>query len=174
MEYIITVDEQDRETGYIEKLEAHKQGVLHRAFSILVFNKEGEILLQKRNKDKYHSPGLWTNTCCSHQRVGEQLSEAITRRLMEEMGFVCELKELFHFIYKTQFDDGLTEYELDHVFIGEYNGVIAINEEEVEEYKWVTYPQLQEDMKEYPENYTYWFKILMDNSKMKNFLQSKL
>lgn len=173
MEYIITVDEQDRETGYIEKLEAHKQGVLHRAFSILVLNKQGEILLQKRNKDKYHSPGLWTNTCCSHQRVGEELTEAVTRRLMEEMGFVCELKELFHFIYKTRFDDGLTEHELDHVFIGEYDGEIAINEEEVEEYKWVPYSWLEEDMKEHPEHYTYWFKILMDHSEMRKFLQLK-
>lgn len=172
MEYIITVDEQDRETGYIEKLEAHKKGVLHRAFSILVFNKKGELLLQKRNKDKYHSPGLWTNTCCSHQRVGEQLSEAVTRRLMEEMGFVCELEELFHFIYKTQFDDGLIEYELDHVFVGQYDEEIAINEEEVEEYKWVIPSQLQEDIKNNPENYTYWFKILMDHSKTIEYLSS--
>lgn len=170
MEYIITVDEQDRETGSIEKLEAHQKGILHRAFSILVFNKKGELLLQKRNKEKYHSPGLWTNTCCSHQRVGEQLSEAVTRRLMEEMGFVCELKEVFHFIYKTQFDDGLIEYELDHVFIGYYDGEVVINEEEVEEYRWVDCLWLQEDIKNNPDNYTYWFKILLEHSEMKKYL----
>lgn len=170
MEYIITVDEQDRETGSIEKLEAHQKGILHRAFSILVFNKKGELLLQKRNKEKYHSPGLWTNTCCSHQRVGEQLSEAVTRRLMEEMGFICELKEIFNFIYMTRFDDGLIEYELDHVFIGNYDGEVVINEEEVEEYKWVDCSWLQEDIKNNPEKYTYWFKILLEHSEMKKYL----
>lgn len=166
-EYIITVDEKDNEVGSIEKLEAHKIGVLHRAFSILVFNQKGQVLLQKRNIEKYHSPGLWSNTCCSHQRVGETLEEAVTRRLDEELGFTCDLKEMFHFIYKVEFDNNLMEHELDHVFFGHYDGAISPNKEEVDEIKWIYMDDLRQDMAEHPDRYTYWFKILMDRPEMK-------
>lgn len=121
-EYIIAVDELDKEVGKIEKMEAHHKGVLHRAFSILVFNSKNQLLLQKRNIKKYHSPGLWTNTCCSHPRYGEKLEEAIYRRLKEEMGFTCELKEIFSFIYKVELEKDLFENEFDHVFIGNTMG----------------------------------------------------
>lgn len=166
-EYIITVDEQDNEVGSIEKLEAHKLGVLHRAFSILVFNQKGQVLLQRRNIEKYHSPGLWSNTCCSHQRVGETLEEAVNRRLDEELGFTCDLKEMFHFIYKVEFDNNLMEHELDHVFFGHYDGDIIPNKEEVDEIKWMDMDDLKQDMADNPDTYTYWFKILMDRQEMK-------
>lgn len=169
-EYIVTVDEQDRITGSIEKLEAHIKGVLHRAFSIVILNDKKEILLQKRDSCKYHSPGLWSNTCCSHQRVGETLSEATNRRLLEEMGFTCELTEIFHFIYQTKFDNDLTEHELDHVFVGQYHGDINVNPSEVEDYKWISYDDLMKDMKENAKNYTYWFHVLMNRIEMKEYL----
>lgn len=170
LEYIITVDERDNEVGSIEKIEAHKLGVLHRAFSILVFNKEGQVLLQKRNINKYHSPGLWSNTCCSHQRVGETLKEAVNRRLMEEMGFNCELEEKFHFIYKVAFDNNLMEHEFDHVFIGQYDGKVIPNQYEVDAITWIDFYELKNDMEKYPEKYTYWFKILMSRPEMKSIL----
>jgi isopentenyl-diphosphate delta-isomerase len=167
LEYIITVDELDNEVGSIEKLEAHKLGVLHRAFSILVYNQKGQVLLQKRNIEKYHSPGLWSNTCCSHQRVGETLEEAVTRRLEEELGFTCDLKEMFHFIYKVEFDNNLMEHELDHVFFGHYDGEITPNKEEVDEIRWMDMDELRRDMEKNPDIYTYWFKILMNRPEMK-------
>ena len=170
-EYIIRVDEFDHELGSIEKLEAHKKGILHRAFSILVFNSKNQLLLQKRNRNKYHSPGLWSNTCCSHQRIGETLQEAIARRLVEEMGFTCELEEIFHFVYRTEFDNHLMEHEFDHVFVGYYDGEISINEDEVERFKWVTLEELKEDMRTNPQLYTFWFKILMDRPEIKDCLQ---
>lgn len=169
-EYIVTVDEQDNIIGSIEKLEAHELGVLHRAFSILVFNQNGEVLLQRRNLEKYHSPGLWSNTCCSHQRVGETLEEAANRRLMEELGFQTDLKEMFSFTYKVKFDNDLTEYEIDHVFLGHYDGNVIINEEEVDRIEWVSIEHLRHDMKANPDKYTYWFKILMDREEL-NVLQ---
>lgn len=172
-EYIIKVDEFDHEIGSIEKLEAHKKGILHRAFSILVFNSKNQLLLQKRNSNKYHSPGLWSNTCCSHQRIGETLQDAITRRLVEEMGFTCDLKEIFHFVYKTEFDNNLMEHELDHVFVGYYDGEISTNEDEVEEFKWITLEELEEDMSINPHLYTFWFKILMDRPEIKDSLQGR-
>src|SRR4030042_2763439 len=122
MEKIILVDENDREIGTEEKLKTHEQGKLHRAFSIFVFNSKGELLLQRRAKGKYHSGGLWTNTCCSHPREGEKLEEAVHRRLKQEMGLDCPLKEAFSFIYKVRFENGLFEHELDHVFIGRVDG----------------------------------------------------
>ena len=161
-EYIITVDEQDREIGSIEKLEAHRLGVLHRAFSILVFNKKGELLLQRRAKHKYHTPGLWSNTCCSHQRVGETLEKAVSRRLQDELGFTCECKEVHQFKYRVKFDNGLIEHEIDHVFVGEYDGEVIPNNEEVDEIRWVNLDALREEMKEQPEEFTYWFKELME------------
>ncbi len=161
-ELILLVDEEDRELGYEEKLKVHEKALLHRAFSIFIFNTKGELLLQKREKSKYHSPGLWTNTCCSHQRKGENLMEAIHRRLKEEMGFDTELKEKFTFIYRAEFHNGLTEYELDHVFTGAYEGPIKLNPIEVEEYRWISLEELKKELQEIPEAYTYWFKASID------------
>lgn len=165
-EHILTVDEQDIETGYMEKMEVHKKGVLHRAFSVMIFNDKGEMLLQKRAKRKYHSPGLWSNSCCSHQRKGETLAEAVTRRIREELGISCDCKEVFQFKYMAEFDNGLIEHELDHVFIGQYNGIVFPNEEEVEEIRWVSYDRLRKEMREHPEYFTYWFQILLKQPKM--------
>jgi isopentenyl-diphosphate delta-isomerase len=161
-EMVILVDENDQPIGTMEKIEAHEKAMLHRAFSVFILNKKGEIMLQQRASHKYHSPLLWTNTCCSHQRVGETNLEAGRRRLQEEMGFEVSLKELFHFIYKAPFDNGLTEHELDHVMIGYYNGQPNINPEEVENWKWMGIEEIRKDMTENPEIYTVWFKIIFD------------
>ena len=161
-ELILLVDEEDREVGYEEKLKVHEKALLHRAFSIFIFNSKEELLLQKREKGKYHSPGLWTNTCCSHQRKGETLNEAIHRRLQEEMGFDTELKERFTFIYRAEFDNSLTEYELDHVFTGVYEGPIEFNPSEVEAYRWITLEELKKELEAQPESYTYWFRASID------------
>lgn len=146
----------------MEKIEAHEKALLHRAFSVFVLNDKNEIMLQQRAMGKYHSPGLWTNTCCSHQREGETNIQAGKRRLMEEMGFVTELKELFHFIYIAPFDNGLTEHEYDHVMIGYYNGLPQINPLEVAAYKWMTAQDIQKDIEQHPEKYTEWFKIIFE------------
>lgn len=172
-EYILTVDEQDRETGYMEKMEVHKKGILHRAFSVMIFNNKGEVLLQKRAKHKYHSPGLWSNSCCSHQREGETLTEAVIRRIKEELGIACDCKEIFNFKYRVEFDNGLIEHELDHVFIGYYNGNVFPNEDEVEETRWVTMDRLNKEISEHPEDFTYWFKILMKQPEMQLIGQQK-
>ncbi|MFN3941924.1 MAG: isopentenyl-diphosphate Delta-isomerase [Flavobacterium sp.] len=161
-EMVILVDENDQPIGTMEKIEAHEKAVLHRAFSVFIINQKGEIMLQQRASHKYHSPLLWTNTCCSHQRVGETNLEAGKRRLQEEMGFEVPLKELFHFIYKAPFDNGLTEHELDHVMIGYYNEEPNINPEEVESWKWMGIENIRKDMTENPEIYTVWFKIIFD------------
>jgi len=169
-EQVILVDEQDNSIGLMGKMEAHEKAVLHRAFSVFIFNNKGELLLQQRAATKYHSPLLWTNTCCSHQRDGETNIEAGKRRLYEEMGFVTDVKELFSFIYKAPFDNGLTEHELDHVMIGYYNDTPNINKEEVENYKWMTLTDVKNDIKKNPKEYTEWFKIIFDKSfkKIKN------
>ena len=159
-EKVILVDREDNQVGTMPKLEAHEKALLHRAFSVFIFNEKGELMLQRRALHKYHSPGLWTNTCCSHQRVGETNIEAGKRRLFEEMGFSCELEDTFWFIYKATFDNGLTEHELDHVMIGKYNAEPKINPDEVAEYKWMTLEDLKIDMKDHPEKYTAWFKII--------------
>ena len=161
-EQVVLVNEQDEPVGVMNKMEAHEKAVLHRAFSVFVLNDKNEVMLQQRAHHKYHSPLLWTNTCCSHQRAGETNIEAGKRRLSEEMGFVVELKELFHFIYKAPFDNGLTEYELDHVMIGYSNQTPVINPEEVESWKWMTIEAIKEDMTLHPELYTVWFKIIFD------------
>lgn len=162
-ERIILVDETDKDIGTEEKMEAHKAGKLHRAFSIFTFNSQREMLLQKRAKDKYHSGGLWTNTCCSHPRSGETLEEAVHRRLREEMGFDCDLKEMFHFIYKTKVGN-LVEHELDHVFVGKYDGEVNPNPREVEDYTWAAVEPLREEVKKHPESYTEWFKIAFEKT----------
>jgi isopentenyl-diphosphate delta-isomerase len=161
-ENVILVNRNDEQIGLMPKLEAHEKAVLHRAFSVFVLNDKNEIMLQQRAQHKYHSPLLWTNTCCSHQREGETNIEAGSRRLYEEMGFKTELKELFHFIYKAPFDNGLTEHELDHVMIGYYNDEPKISPDEVESWKWMCIEDVQKDMQLYPEIYTVWFKIIFD------------
>lgn len=161
-ENVILVNENDEPIGLMPKLEAHEKAVLHRAFSVFILNAKNEIMLQQRAHQKYHSPLLWTNTCCSHQREGETNVEAGSRRLFEEMGFRTELKELFHFIYKAPFDNGLTEHELDHVMIGYYNGEPKINADEVESWKWMAIDEVKKDMTANPEAYTVWFKIIFE------------
>ncbi|MFL0082855.1 isopentenyl-diphosphate Delta-isomerase [Tenacibaculum maritimum] len=163
-EQVILVDEHDNQLGLMPKMEAHEKALLHRAFSVFVFNDKKELLLQQRAADKYHSPLLWTNTCCSHQRNGESSLEAGRRRLQEEMGFTCELEEVFWFIYKAPFDNGLTEHELDHVMIGKYNDKPIINQEEVAAYKWMRLEEVKEDIKRKPAIYTEWFKIIFKES----------
>ncbi len=169
-EHVILVDEQDNEVGSMEKIEAHEKAVLHRAFSIFVFNDAGQMMLQRRALSKYHSPGLWTNTCCSHPRPGEKLEEATHRRIVEEMGFQCEMQEVFSFIYKAPFDHGLTEHELDHVFIAIHNAEPGINPEEVDDWKWMDVDDLLTDVKVNPENYTVWFKIALEEMESKGLL----
>lgn len=171
VENVILVDEQDNELGFMEKIEAHEKALLHRAFSVFVFNDNNELMLQQRAKSKYHSPLLWTNTCCSHQRKGESNILAGKRRLQEEMGFTCELEEVFSFIYKAPFDNGLTEHELDHVMIGKYNGEPVVNPEEVESYKWMKLEEVKNDIENNPDAYTAWFKIIFEKSyeKIANF-----
>lgn len=157
-EYIIEVDKYNKEIGPIEKIEAHQSGKLHRAFSIFVFNSDNQLLLQRRNTEKYHSGGLWTNTCCSHPRYGEKLQDAIYRRLEEEMGFTCELREIFSFCYEVSFENELIENEYDHVFIGTYNGEVIPNKNEVEDFKWVDIDEVKIDIINNPHLYTFWFK----------------
>ncbi|WBX75295.1 isopentenyl-diphosphate Delta-isomerase [Tenacibaculum ovolyticum] len=164
IEQVILVDEQDNPIGLMEKIEAHEKALLHRAFSVFIFNDKKELMLQQRAADKYHSPLLWTNTCCSHQRDGETNLEAGKRRLQEEMGFVSELTEVFSFIYKAPFDNGLTEHELDHVMIGSFNDEPNINREEAESYKWMTLQAVKKDIENTPELYTAWFKIIFKES----------
>ena len=159
-EQVILVNEKDEPIGLMGKMEAHEKALLHRAFSVFVFNNKNELMLQQRAAEKYHSPLLWANTCCSHQRDGESNLDAGKRRLQEEMGFVCELDEKFSFIYKAPFDNGLTEHELDHVMIGYFNDEPNINTEEVAAYKWMSVEAIREDIAEKPETYTTWFKII--------------
>ena len=167
-EQVILVDNHDNQIGLMPKMEAHEKAVLHRAFSVFAFNDYGELLLQQRAADKYHSPLQWTNTCCSHQRDGESNIEAGKRRLQEEMGFTCELSEVFSFVYKAPFDNGLTEHELDHVMIGKFNGVPEVNPEEVESYMWMSLEEVKVDMEMDQSKYTVWFRIIFD--KYYNFI----
>jgi isopentenyl-diphosphate delta-isomerase len=166
-ENVILVDVLDNQLGLMPKMEAHEKAVLHRAFSVFIFNDKGELMLQQRAAHKYHSPLLWTNTCCSHQRDGESNIEAGKRRLIEEMGFKTNLKEIFSFVYKAQFDNGLTEHELDHVMIGNFNGVPKINPDEVASYKWMTLEAVKKDIELQPNIYTAWFKIIFKESYLK-------
>ena len=161
-EEVILVDTNDVPLGTMPKMEAHEKAILHRAFSVFILNKEGQLMLQQRALSKYHSPGLWTNTCCSHQRLGETNIEAGTRRLQEEMGFKTPLKELFSFVYKATFDNGLTEHEFDHVILGYYDSEPIINHEEVTNWKWMNLEEIITEIKTNPDNYTAWFKIIFD------------
>lgn len=161
-ERVILVNENDEQIGLMPKMEAHERALLHRAFSVFVFNKNNELMLQQRAAHKYHSPLLWANTCCSHQRDGETNIEAGKRRLQEEMGFVTDLKNTISFIYKAPFDNGLTEHEFDHILVGDYDGAPTINPEEVAAWKWMSLENIKKDIIEYPEHYTAWFKIIFD------------
>lgn len=159
MEQVILVNEHDEVLGVMEKIEAHEKALLHRAFSVFVFNKQHQLLLQKRALTKYHSGGLWTNTCCSHPRPGEPTENAALRRLKEEMGFETNLTKAFTFIYQASFENGLTENEFDHVYIGEYDGMVNPNPEEVASFAYYTLDEIESSMKEHPEQYTVWFQI---------------
>ena len=160
MKHVILVNETDQAIGTEEKLKAHKEGLLHRAFSIFTFNDNGELLIQQRAKTKYHSGEKWANTCCSHPITKEDFITEAKQRLQEEMGFDCELKEIFSFIYKARVGD-LIENELDHVFIGKYNNSPKPNPEEVQDFRWTTLENLETDMKQNPDEYAYWFKHII-------------
>jgi len=162
MTEVILVDENDKEIGTGKKIKTHQEGKLHRAFSIFVFNSKGQLLLQRRSKSKYHSGGLWTNTCCSHPIPRESIEKTLHRRLKEEMGFDCELKEIFSFTYKVKFDNGLLEHEYDHVFIGKFDGKPTPNPEEVDEWKWIDLEELKKDIQKNPDSYSYWLKMSID------------
>ncbi len=161
-EKVILVDTNDNPIGLMNKLEAHEKALLHRAFSVFILNDKKELMLQQRARHKYHSPLLWTNTCCSHQRENETNIQAGIRRIREEMGFVTGLKEMFHFIYKAPFDNGLTEHELDYVMLGFYNDIPVINKDEVESWKWMKIEDIKNDMITNPDIYTVWFKIIFE------------
>lgn len=171
MEQVVLVTENDEQIGTAEKLLAHQRNLLHRAFSIFIHNGNGEVLLQKRALTKYHSGGLWTNTCCSHPRPGEDLVAAGKRRLQEEMGFSTELVAKFFFVYQADLDNNLSEHELDHVLVGEFNGQFAPNPEEASEVKWITIEELITDVTENPNNYTIWLQIIIKQH-TKNFIQA--
>ncbi len=159
---VILVDENNREIGVEEKLKAHEKGILHRAFSIFVFNSKKELLIQQRAKEKYHCPEIWANTCCSHPRPNETYEQAIHRRLKEEMGFDCELKKSFCFIYRAKFPNGLIENEYDCVFMGESDAIPNPNLKEVMDYKWISLEDLEKDIKQNPSKYSIWFKIALN------------
>lgn len=161
VEYVVLVNKEDRQLGTMEKLEAHEKAVLHRAFSVFIFNAQGELMLQQRAHHKYHSPGLWTNTVCSHPRHGEATDDAAHRRIVEEMGFDCDFEEKFSFVYRADVGQGLIEHEFDHVFIGVSNKKPEINTDEVASWKYVDLVWLENDVKQNPDIYTVWFKIAL-------------
>ena len=161
-EKVVLVDKNDNQIGLMSKMEAHQKGTLHRAFSIFLFNSENQILLQKRSSNKYHSGGLWTNTCCSHPRDEESVIDAGNRRLFEEMGIKTELKEAFNFTYKAELENGLIEHEYDHVLIGEFNGTPILNKDEAEDWKWISMEDVRKDIAENETDYTVWFVIAFE------------
>ena len=161
MEQVILVDEDDNEIGVMEKMQAHVEAKMHRAFSVFIFNSKNELMLHKRASHKYHSGGLWTNTCCSHPSPGETTINAAHRRLGEEMGFDCPLEEKFSFTYCKKLDNELTENELDHVFTGQYNDKPLLNPEEVEDWRWISLEELKKSIHSNPHDYTEWFKIIV-------------
>ncbi len=169
---IILVDELDREIGTGEKLLVHQKGLLHRAFSVLIFNKDNQLLIHQRTRHKYHSGGLWTNTCCGHPNAGESIEKAAFRRLGEEMGFRTELTFLDKFQYRTDFQNGLVEHEIDHVFIGYFDGTFEVNPEEVADYQWVDMDVLMENVSKNPDNYTFWFKKILNLESFQAFVSN--
>jgi isopentenyl-diphosphate delta-isomerase len=159
MEQVILVDESDQPLGVMEKMEAHRLAVLHRAFSVFIFNSQGEMLLQQRAQEKYHSAGLWTNACCSHPRPGEDTRAAALRRLREELGFTTDLQKLFEFTYRTAYDNGLTEFEFDHVFVGTYDREISPDRAEVSDYRYQSLSEIEAELLSAPETFTSWFQL---------------
>jgi isopentenyl-diphosphate Delta-isomerase len=168
MEKVILVDEDDNAIGTMEKMEAHRKGLLHRAFSILLFNSKGQMLLQKRSWKKYHSGGLWTNTCCSHPQPDENMDDATRRKLKQEMGIDVDTEFSHKFIYRTSLGNQLIEYEYDHVYIGRYDGEPSINRDEVEEWKFADIEKLKADVKRHPQDFTYWFRLILDHPELKS------
>ncbi|WP_435352931.1 isopentenyl-diphosphate Delta-isomerase [Emticicia sp. SJ17W-69] len=169
---IILINEQDEEIGTGEKLMVHQRGLLHRAFSILVFNSNNELLIHQRTSHKYHSGDLWTNTCCGHPNANEEISEAAHRRLGEEMGFDTSLEFLYKFQYRTDFANGLIENEIDHVFVGNYNESFIVNPEEVANFQWITVDDLLEQVALNPEKYTFWFKKILKSDEFLTYVAS--
>ncbi len=163
MEHVILVDEEDNAIGTLEKMEAHRKGLLHRAFSVVIYNSKGEMLLQKRALTKYHSAGLWTNACCSHPLPNESIEQAIRRKLKQEMGINLKTEYTYKFFYRTELDNDLIENECDHVFTGIFDGEPIINTNEVESWKFISMDQLRNDVLMNPLNYTYWFKLILDH-----------
>jgi isopentenyl-diphosphate delta-isomerase len=162
MQKVILVDDNDRQVGLEDKLKAHQNGgKLHRAFSVFIFNSKGETMLQQRAMSKYHTPGKWTNACCSHPMPGESTIAAAHRRLKEEMGFDCDMKEKFSFVYKAEVGNGLTEHEYDHVIFGKYDGKPKLNKEEAMDYRWIALPRLKEEIRENPDRFTPWLRIAL-------------
>lgn len=161
LQLVVLVDENDNVLGTMEKLKAHQEALLHRAFSVFLFNDRGEMLLQKRAAKKYHSPGKWTNAVCSHPYFGESYQQGAERRLREELGIEAQIDFSFSFIYKADVGDGLFEHELDHVFTGKYNGEFHLNPDEVSEVRYESLESIQKDIQQHPENYTEWFKIIL-------------
>jgi len=171
MPQVILVNENDEPVGTMEKLAAHQEGILHRAFSIFIFNSKGEMLLQKRAAKKYHSAGLWSNACCSHPYPGEEVKFAALRRLQEEMGFTSPLEKAFDFVYKISFENGLTENEFDHVFVGTFDGEITANLEEIADYTYRSMAEVKQDLLDKPAKYTAWFRIAFP--KVEEWLENK-
>ena len=165
MTEVILVNEKDEQVGTMEKMEAHIKGLLHRAFSIFIFNNKGEMLLQQRAAGKYHNGGLWTNTCCSHPKPEEPVLAAAKRRLLEEMGFTTSLAPAFNFTYKATFNNGLTEHEYDHVLTGLYDGDIKMNASEVSDYCYKTIDEIEASLVTHPQKYTEWFKLALPEIK---------
>jgi len=174
METVILVNQEDDAIGTMEKMEAHKKGVLHRAFSILIFNSRGELLLQKRSKKKYHSGGLWTNACCSHPTLYEPIDSAARKRLKFEMGIDLQTRFAFKFIYRSELDKNLIEHEYDYVFTGIFDGAPCINEDEVEDWKFIDIQSLRADIKNDPASYTVWFKLIMNRIEESTEIQERL
>lgn len=172
---VILVDTHDRVTGTMEKMEAHEKAVLHRAFSVFLFNLKGEMLLQQRALSKYHSGGLWTNACCSHPAPGEETAAAARRRLGEELGLDLPVSKVFDFVYRAEFDNGLTEHEFDHVFTGSWDGPVEFNPDEVMAIRYLSMESLKESMEKEPEIYTAWFRIAFPRVEewYKNYFNSK-
>lgn len=167
MDQVILVDENDNVVGGMGKLEAHRQGVLHRAFSIVIFNSKGELLLQKRSMNKYHSGGLWTNSCCSHPKPNELISQAASNRLKHEMGIDLQPEFAYKFLYRSKLDNNFIEHELDHVFTGIFDGIPIVNSDEVEDWKFVNLDALRADILQNPDSYTVWFRLIMDHPNLK-------
>lgn len=164
-QYVILVDDNDEQTGVAEKMDAHRKGLLHRAFSVFIMNSQGQMLLQQRAFTKYHSGGLWTNACCSHPMPGEKILDAAHRRIQEEMGFDCDLKYVYNFTYKVKLDNELTEHELDHVLVGIYDGPVKPSPEEVCHYRYVNIDELEKEMLKAPDTFTTWFRITYSDAR---------